>query len=372
MITKSLSIRKSISLLGQNHEFKMKNLNLPFKSKILSHFVNKSWIFPLIAIFVISFYIIFILLILLTPLIKTPLYTQQDTIYSKTIYPEEFYNEKIDWAGLNWFPYSEIYVSLQTDRDVYLYIFNQNQYLHYLERKAESLSITNLDCIASIKDKSVGHISMILEQKVNPLYIIIDTNGASTEVEINSLTYRYTLLERSWYLWTLIIFVVFLIVTSIAFYIKRKYNPWNYFHPLITENAYKKFKDGHYDDCILSVFNEIEPMFKTIAKRRGHGFKYGWKAIELLMDEKTPIIRLADISSEEGEKTQKDYKLLFQANFSLNRNPIAHNNMIFQKYEALRQLGILDELIKIIETGKIVCNCGSEVGFFEYIDNHNH
>ncbi len=113
-------------------------------------------------------------------------------------------------------------------------------------------------------------------------------------------------------------------------------------------------------------------MFITIAKRKGHGFKYGWKAIELLMDEENPIIKLADINSEEGKKKQRDYKLLFQANFSLNRNPIAHNNIIFQKYEALRQLGILDELIKILETGKIVCECGSEVGVFEYIDNHNH
>ncbi|KKM69571.1 hypothetical protein LCGC14_1449450 [marine sediment metagenome] len=346
-----------------------------FKSKILRHFVNKSGIFPVIAIVVISLYIILISILILTPVFEIPLYTQQDTIFDETIYPDEYYSVKIAWEGIIILSTSDIYLSFQTDRNIYLYIFDQNQYIQYLERKAQSLSITNLECVASLKDENEGSISMIRSLQVNPLYIIIDTNGTSTEVEIYTLTFRYTIFERSWYLWALIIFIIFLITAIIAFYIKRKFNPWNYFHPKITEVAYKKFKDGHYDDSILSVFNEIELIFKTIASRKNLGFKYGWEAIKLLMNEDAPIIKITDIhivDEEERIKQQKNYKLLFQANFSVSRNPIAHNNIIILKYEALRQLGILDELIKILKKGKIFCECGSEVGVFEYIDNHNH
>ena len=177
-----------------------------FKLRLLKRLVHKNGIFPLIATVVISLYIVLILFIILTPLIKIPLYTQQDTIYNETIYPDEHYIKKIGWIRTTPYPISEIYLSLQSDRDVFLYIFDQNQYLYYLERKVEDLGITNLDCIASIKGDSEGTISMNFEKKVNPLYIIIDTNGASTEVEIYSLTYRYTLFERSWYFWALIIF----------------------------------------------------------------------------------------------------------------------------------------------------------------------
>lgn len=346
------------------------------KYQRLRWLINKNWLFPAIAIAEISIFIILILIILLTPVIKIPLYTQQNTIFNETIYPDENFSERIGWSGITNYPISDIYLSIQTDRDIYLYIFNQNQYIHYLERKVQSLSITNLECIASIKDENEGFISLRLSYQVNPLYIIIDTNGALTEVEINSLTYRYTIFERSWYLGALIIFIGFFITAIIAFYIKKKYNPWKYFHPKITEIAYQKFKDGHYDDAILSVYNEIEPLFKIIASRKGHGFKFGWKAIEKLMDEENPIIKFPDIISvdeEEKKNRRESYKSLFQANFSFTRNPIAHNNLIFQKYEAYRQLGILDELLKILEKGKIDCKkCGAEVGFFEYIDNHKH
>lgn len=69
---------------------------------------------------------------------------------------------------------------------------------------------------------------------------------------------------------------------------------------------------------------------------------------------------------------QENYNLLFTANFQLKRNPIAHNNVVFVRYEALRQIGILDDLLKILESAKITCECGMETGFFEYINKHDH
>jgi len=341
------------------------------KSKIISKFVNISYLYPLIFICEVLIIIIFILLLLLTPLIQIPLFTQQNTIFDKTIYPEDYYSEKIEWNnGLNPSPHIDIYLSLKTDRDVYLYIFNQTQYLHYLERKVEDLSITDLECIASIKDEREGIISINLDKIINPLYIVIDTDGASIEVEIISLNYRYTIFERSWYYGTLVIFISFLITAVIAFLIKRRYNPWKYFHDVVTNNAYKKFKDGNYDDSILSVFNVIDPLLKNVAERKGKECKNVGQAVDFLFNENDPILKLTNKSIKDGNSTQ--YKLLLKANFSFNRNPIAHNNIIFQKYEALRQLGILDELIKILETYKITCECGSVVDIFEYDKDHNH
>lgn len=339
------------------------------KSVILSYFIRKENFSVVLMIIVILIYIIIISVFLSTPLFKTQLFHIQKTFYEETIYPDENYVEKLSWSGVILLPHSEVYISFQTDQDVYLYIFNQDQYIIYLEKVIEGLSIRNLECVASIKDMDEGVISMVLTSFINPLYIIIDTNKSPSEVEILSLTYRYTIFEKSWYISALVIFMSFLILAFIFYRIKKKYNPWEYFHPLITEVAKKKFKDGHYDAAILAVFKDIESKFKEIANRKGYGFKYGSKVIDLLFNKDNPIIKFDIINSP---NMQENYNLLFIASFRLIRNPIAHKNVFFVRYEALRQIGILDYLLKILESVKITCECGMETGFFDYFNKHDH
>jgi len=342
------------------------------KSNILNFLIVKEKHIIRFFIIAISVYIALILMYLSIPLYNNQIFHIQNTIYDKTIYPDEYYKEELRWTGTIFYPYSEIYLSFQTDRDIYLYVFNEIQYLNYLERKSEDLSISNLECVASQKNLDEGLISLSFDLMINPLYIIIDTNEASSEVEILSLTYRYTILEKSWYFWLLIIFISFLGSVLITFYIKKKYNPWEYFHDRITDNARDKFNNQQYDDAILAVFNEIEPKFIKTIEKKGFGYKYGRKAISLLFNEDQPIIKLADTKTKTGRNIQSNYKDLFSATFALERNRIAHNNIIFKKYEAFRELGILDKLYKILDKARITCECGEDFSFFEYIDDHNH
>jgi len=348
--------------------FKDDRKKIPLKSRIDEFFIGREYLWIITLVVIILIYISLILSILLIPFIEIPLYHIEETKYDKTIYFEENFKEELRWTGLILLPHSEIYISFQTDRDVYLFLFNEQQYIRYLEKTVEGSSIVNLDCIGGFKDMDEGTLLITLLTFINPIYIIIDTDGASSEVEILFLTYRYSVFEKTWYLVSLIIYGSFLLLALISYYFKRRYNPWNYFHPIITELAREKFKNKNYDDAIRRIYNKIDSQFKTIAQRKGHGFKYGRNAINILMDESMPIIRLADITIEEGKKKQEDYKLFFKANFAVTRNPIAHNNDVFKKkFEALRQLGILDELLRILEDGIIKDETGKEIGYFDYL-----
>jgi len=160
-------------------------------------------------------------------------------------------------------------LSFDSDGDeMYVYILTKDQYINYLEKKNNGGSISNINSVASLKNVDSGEISKVISYFINPLYIIADPIGR--EVELN-ISYRYTILERSWFTPGLLLFFILLIISLGTYVIYRKNNPWRYFHSMLYEASYKRFKDGNYDDSILAAYKIIDKRFKKITERKKKG-----------------------------------------------------------------------------------------------------
>ena len=101
-----------------------------------------------------------------------------------------------------------------------MYIFNSNQFDRYVEAKNQGYSVSHLDCIICSLNSRRGIFSTNVSEFINPLFIIIDSNGYNVMM---SISYKITLFKRSTYIIFYILSSIF-VISSIVIYFKLK-NP---------------------------------------------------------------------------------------------------------------------------------------------------
>ncbi len=349
----------------KNSKKKTEDIKLPFKTRINNYLDNNLYNLFIVVIVIGLFLNIF--LWLLTPIFTLPIYKLEDSSYDQDIRYDSYFVQEIRINHPVILPYSELFVSYKGDNIIDVYILNSAQYTKYLEIKAQNGYLDDINYISHQNNKLLGSFSLILDYKDlfnDPIYIVIEPNNNNVDIDI---IYKLITFERFWYLLSFIIMIFLFCLLLIFRRISNKNYPWNYFHDIIINEAYRLFKKGFFDKSIAAVDNEIEQILKKVNKKKGLKRNFGVQLIEQIFSENSPVIFLDDISTVEGKEKQKDYKNYFKSCFKRIRNPFAHENFSLQKQETIRKLHLLDEMLIALEEGYVLNDQGEKETIFEYI-----
>ncbi len=95
----------------------------------------------------------------------------------------------------------------------------------------------------------------------------------------------------------------------------------NLLHPVILENAYQLFRNGHLREAVL---NSVMAVFDFIRSRSGSK-EDGDRLIGQVFSLKEPLLILSDLKSESGQNDQKGFMQIFNGAYQGIRNPKAHS-----------------------------------------------
>lgn len=122
-------------------------------------------------------------------------------------------------------------------------------------------------------------------------------------------------------------------------------------HPAVRDPARGLFDDGHYAPAVLEGAKGLRNLVRDKSGR--HEFD-GKELMARVLNEKRPIIQLADLSSETGRNIQEGHKLLGMGAFVGLRNPGAHEIQDMTAVEALEILATFSLLARQIDRGELV------------------
>jgi uncharacterized protein (TIGR02391 family) len=130
---------------------------------------------------------------------------------------------------------------------------------------------------------------------------------------------------------------------------KREEDFWSLLHPAVTQIARPRFEAGHYADAVEAVLKDLNSKIKTyVCKATGQEFD-GSDLMQRAFSPNAPIIRLADLSTEDGRNIQKGYMQIFAGTMTGIRNPKAHSNVAINAQRALHHLHLVSLLAFIFD-----------------------
>jgi len=82
-----------------------------------------------------------------------------------------------------------------------------------------------------------------------------------------------------------------------------------------------------------------------------------------------PIVKVADLSTENGKNVQEGTKYLLVGYYKAYRNPSAHKIIKLGKSVSLNVLHGLNDIILKLTKSNVECSCGNDVLFFDFLTN---
>ena len=119
-------------------------------------------------------------------------------------------------------------------------------------------------------------------------------------------------------------------------------------HPEIATVAQKLFDDGHYAQATFEAFKYLDNQVKAISGLNESGHK-------LMMDvfsEKSPKIRLNELSTSSEIDEQMGYKFTFAGVMSAIRNPRGHDLLVDPIDRCLDHLSLASVLLRRLDERK--------------------
>lgn len=92
-------------------------------------------------------------------------------------------------------------------------------------------------------------------------------------------------------------------------------------HPIITDNCYKSYKDGHYRDSVLNSVTAIYDYIRERSKSTGDGDELIGKVLSM----NNPILVLSELETVSGRNDQKGFMQIFKGAYQGIRNTKAHS-----------------------------------------------
>ena len=92
-------------------------------------------------------------------------------------------------------------------------------------------------------------------------------------------------------------------------------------HPNITKSSQRLFDDGHYSQSVFEAFKLLDQTVKKLSKISG---KTGLDLMMNALNEKSPKIRLTNLSNDSEIDEQFGYKFIMAGAMSGIRNPRGH------------------------------------------------
>jgi len=308
------------------------------------------------------------LLFFLLPIFNLPIFRITNNFsdinidYSKN----EYYTETLEITNDVIFPYIELKIIINPDSIVDLYVFDSIQYAEYQETKNQIPSPINFNNITSEHILFSKYIFINIKEIISPIYIVIEP--VSRDVEF-SLYYELLIFERIYFIISFIIQISLIIVSALIFFKYWKTNPWNNFSDFINQNAKKKFKDANYADAVETVLKQLNANFKKIYRTKTGVEKDGVDLIHNVLSVSNPIVKIVDLSTENGRNIQEGTRFLLVGYFKSYRNPSTHDVIELEKSVSLNVLYGLNDIILKLETSNVECACGNNVLFFDFLNN---
>jgi uncharacterized protein (TIGR02391 family) len=113
---------------------------------------------------------------------------------------------------------------------------------------------------------------------------------------------------------------------------------WSRLHPSVVRASRSRFETSHYADAVEAAFKDLNSKIKEhFRKATGQEFD-GADLMNRAFSPNAPIIRLADLSSEDGRNIQKGYMQIFAGAMTGIRNPKAHSNVTIDESRGIHHL----------------------------------
>jgi uncharacterized protein (TIGR02391 family) len=113
---------------------------------------------------------------------------------------------------------------------------------------------------------------------------------------------------------------------------------WSRLHPSVVRASKSRFKTSHYADAVEAAFKDLNSKIKEhVRKATGQEFD-GADLMNRAFSLGSPVVRLADLSTEDGKNIQKGYLQIFAGAMTGIRNPKAHSNVTIDANRAIHHL----------------------------------
>jgi uncharacterized protein (TIGR02391 family) len=124
---------------------------------------------------------------------------------------------------------------------------------------------------------------------------------------------------------------------------------WSRLHPSVTQVVKARFDASHYADAVEAAFKELNSKVKAYMKRAtGQEFD-GADLMQRAFSPNAPVVRLADLSTEDGKSIQQGYMQIFAGSMTGIRNPKAHSNITIDAPRAIHFLHLASLLHAVFD-----------------------
>jgi uncharacterized protein (TIGR02391 family) len=122
-------------------------------------------------------------------------------------------------------------------------------------------------------------------------------------------------------------------------------------HPTVIESSYNLFRQGHYRQAVFDAFVAVFDLIRTRTRLDADGSNLVGQVFSL----ETPILAIADLSTESGKNEQKGFLQMQQGAYLGIRNPKAHSLQLDpNKIAAAQNLVFASLLARRVEDAKLV------------------
>lgn len=119
---------------------------------------------------------------------------------------------------------------------------------------------------------------------------------------------------------------------------------WSLLHPRVQFVAIGRFRAGHYADAVEAACKELSSTVRALVLQRGGEEMDGTRLMRTAFSPNSPIVVLADQTSQSGRDMQQGYMELFAGTMSAVRNPKTHGNVAISPERAIHLLFVVSTL----------------------------
>lgn len=126
---------------------------------------------------------------------------------------------------------------------------------------------------------------------------------------------------------------------------------WTMIHPRIITIAKEEYLDGHYASAANRSFVEVETRLRELFVELKPGVTVPGKVgdfIGALLTE-NGVYHFCDTSTQSGKDYRRGIQNLFEGAMAAYRNPSSHENQKLSKAEALEQIMLASQLMKVLD-----------------------
>jgi len=124
---------------------------------------------------------------------------------------------------------------------------------------------------------------------------------------------------------------------------------WSRLHRSVVRVSRTRFEAGHYADAVEAAFKELNSDIKEHVRKATREEYDGVDLMNRAFSPNNPIIRVADLSTKDGENMQKGYMQIFSGAMAGIRNPKAHSNVIIDEKRAIHHLHLASLLYYVFD-----------------------